>query len=284
MLKPAIRHLLVRTPLRRVAAPAYDALTRLQLSLVRLSDQAYVGRRPPPERLTEVTAIVKTFERPTIALRLVASIRRLFPRLKVIIADDSRVPLKCTGVEVVALPFDSGVSLGRQAALERVRTEFTWVLDDDFVLYSGTRLDLPLLVLTDHPAIDLVGGPVINLPLWSKRRSDPMGIYPTRSEPLLGLGSRFGGLEICDKVPNFFVARTERLRSVGWTPELKRLDHADFFTRARGILVTAYCDGFRCLHGQTPFDTGYQQYRQELAADRQVLQERYYRTPGEAVD
>lgn len=156
-----------------------------------------------------------------------------------------------------------------------METEYTWLLDDDFVVYAGTRLGKVLAALERYPRIDLVGGPVIKLPLWLKRRSAPTGLFPTEAEPLLPPGRRFGDLEICDKVPNFFVARTDRLKLVGWTPELKRLDHSDFFTRARGVLVTAYWDRFRCFHAQTPFDAAYQAHREDLASDWQVLSRRY---------
>src|SRR5690606_3431510 len=104
------------------------------------------------------------------------------------VADDSREPCRLPGVEVVALPFDSGVSAGRQAALDRVRTRYTWLLDDDFVVYRGTRLDLAFDALERHSDLDLVGGPVINLPLLRKNRSDPAGIFPTLAEPRIPLG------------------------------------------------------------------------------------------------
>jgi hypothetical protein len=66
------------------------------------------------------------------------------------------------------------------------------------------------------------------------------------------------------------------LRLVGWDARLKRLDHADFFTRARGVLVTAYDDEFRCLHAQTPFDREYMRCRSDLDADAELLRARYF--------
>lgn len=264
-------------PLRRLMSPVYDAVTSLELGVAR----AFFARAPAPRltpaELRRVTAVIKTFERPRSLARLLASLAESFPGLHVVVADDSRSPVSLPGVEVVTLPFDSGVSLGRQRALERVRTEYTWLLDDDFVLYRGSRLSLPFRALERYPELDLVGGPVINLPLLQKSRSNPRGIYATGAEPLLPTGPYKDGLEICDKVPNYYLARTERLRLVGFTPELKRIDHADFFSRARGVLVTAYCDEFRCLHVKTPFDREYMRHRLDSAADRLVLAQRYGR-------
>lgn len=272
-----LRGALTSEPLRRFAGPVHEAVTSLELGLAR----AFLTKAPGPglsdAELGRVTAIIKTFQRPRSLARLLASLADHYPGLHVVVADDSRSPVSLPGVEVVSLPFDSGVSLGRQAALERVRTEYTWLLDDDFVLYRRSRLELPFRALERHPELDLVGGPVINLPLLEKSRSNPRGVYETGAAPLLPPGPYADGLEICDKVPNYYLARTERLKLVGFTPELKRIDHADFFSRARGVLVTAYCDEFRCLHVKTPFDREYMRHRLDSDADRRILAQRYGR-------
>ena len=65
-------------------------------------------------------------------------------------------------------------------------------------------------------------------------------------------GSFINGLPVYNKVANFYIGRTERIRLVGWNPALKRLDHADFFTRALGILTTVFNPNLKCLHAQTP--------------------------------
>ena len=276
--KSLVRSLLVESPLRYASAPVHRELSRLELCAVRWCDGHLAERQQAAPPVTgQVTAIVKTFERPTQLRRLLESLRRMFPMVAVIVADDSRRPQQHQGVRTIALPFDVGVSAGRQAALSEVRTEFTWVLDDDFVLYRGSRLARVLSTLNEHSQLDIVGGAVIDIPLGIKRTGARSPIYPTGALPVLPLGSPVGEVTIRDKVLNFFVGRSARLRSVGWDPSLKRLDHADFFTRSRGVLVTAYDDQFRCLHAQTPFDRRYMQHRMDLAADATVLQERYFR-------
>ncbi len=276
MLKSSVRALLLETRLRAVAAPVHRATTTLELALVRLHDSL----RAEPERLSianskRITAIVKTFERPAELRRLLASLRKFFPCLPVIVADDSRHPIWLKGVRTIALPFDSGVSAGRQAALSAVDTEYTWILDDDFVLYRSTRLARCMATLDANPSVDILGGPVIDLPLGIKRDSVASAIYPTAAAPVAPLGSMVGGLPVRDKVPNFFIARTDRLRLVGWDQALKRLDHADFFTRARGVLLTVYDDEFRCLHAQAPFDAAYMKARNDLVSDAALLRARY---------
>jgi hypothetical protein len=82
---------------------------------------------------------------------------------------------------------------------------------------------------------------------------------------------------VCDKISNFYIARAERLRLVGWDSSLKRIDHADFFTRALGVLVTVFDPDLRCLHAQTPFDVNYMAHRSDDHADRVILAARWGR-------
>jgi hypothetical protein len=280
-LKSRLRSLFVDTPLRRLAAPIHCGLTAAELLGVRWADVVGGGAtRLSADHGRRVTAIVKTFERPAQLERLLSSLRRFFPSLMVIVADDSRQPREHRGARTIALPFDVGVSAGRQAALAAVETEYTWVLDDDFVIYRGTTLARVLRTLDETPRIDILGGPVIDLPFLRKQAGAASAIYPTSANPVVPLGSRLAGLPVRDKVPNFFVARTERLRLVGWDSALKRVDHADFFTRARGVLVTTYDDEFRCLHAQTPFHRDYMQRRMDVAADEAILRRRYFQNSG----
>jgi glycosyltransferase involved in cell wall biosynthesis len=225
----------------------------------------------------EVTAVVKTFERPATIARLIASLRAMYPTMPVIVVDDSRAPVRIAGVETIMLPFDSGVSAGRQAGLDAVKTPYVLVLDDDFVFYRATRLRAALDRLARNPQIDILGGQLIDLPILRRRRPPLHQIFATRAEPLVPIGSTIDGLLVCDKVANFYIARTERLRLVGWTPELKRIDHADFFTRALGVLVSVFDPELRALHAQTPFDASYMAHRTDDHADRAILAARWGR-------
>jgi len=225
----------------------------------------------------EITAVVKTFERPAIIARLIASLRAMYPTMPVIVVDDSRAPKPIAGVETIILPFDSGVSAGRQAGLAAVKTPYVLVIDDDFIFYRRTQLRPALAKLQRNPQIDILGGQLIDLPILRRRRPPLHQIFPTHAQPLVPIGSTIDGLLVCDKVANFYLARTDRLRLVGWTPELKRIDHADFFTRALGVLVSVFDPELRCLHAQTPFDAHYMSHRTDDHADRAILAARWGR-------
>jgi hypothetical protein len=273
-LKSGLRARLVSPPLRWLLKPVFDGTVAAQLSALRARDWA-LSRAPSAAGLG-VTAIVKTFERPRLLARLLSSLARCFPGLPVIVADDSRCPRTWPGVRTLSLAYDSGVSAGRQAALEQVQTELTWVLDDDFIVHSGTQLERVVSTLRAQPRLDILGGQVVDLPLLRRRGSPRDPIYPTSRAPLLPLGTLLGSAEVCDKVPNFFVGRTQRLRLVGWDARLRRVEHADFFTRARGRLVTAFDARFWCLHAQAPFDEVYMRGRLDVGADEQLLRERHF--------
>jgi len=271
MNRHVLRRLAVDSPLRSLAAPIHSLAVRAELAVARALPAA------PPDRSLDdrVTVLVKTFERPAILRRLIASIRRRYPSLPIIVVDDSREPTRLPHVETIVLPHDSGVSAGRQAGLDRVRTPFVVVVDDDFVFLPDTALAPAVAKLVRNPSIDILGGQLVDLPQLRFRRP-PLGqIFATDAQPLAPIGSSIDGMLVCDKVANFYVARTERLRLVGWDAQLRRIDHADFFTRALGVLLTVFDRELRALHAQTPFDAAYMAHRTDVARDQAILAARW---------
>jgi glycosyltransferase involved in cell wall biosynthesis len=231
-----------------------------------------LGRDPaPPLPAGAVTAVIKTFQRPRQVRRLVASIRRVQPDLPIIVVDDNREPTSIPGTELLAMPFNSGISAGRNAALRRVETPYVLLLDDDFVFTRQTALAGPLATIEAVTDIDILGGAVVNLPDFSVNDYSRIAMNGHPAAPRFALGSTVGGLAVHAKVPNFFVGRTERVLSVGWTEELKVLEHAEFFWRAWGELTTVHDPSWRVLHARNPFDRSSPERNENLAAARQTL-------------
>ena len=223
----------------------------------------------------KVTALIKTFERPRRCAALIASIRRRYPALPIIVVDDSRQPQDYPGCRMVRLPFDSGLSAGRNAGLAMVETDYVLMLDDDFLFDRRTALSGALAILEQHREIDLLAGIVVDLPLFITHDTRGSRLFATGTEAKIAQGTRIGPAEVRDKVPNFFLARTDAVRSVKWDPALKLLEHADFFTRARGRIVSAHWDGWRVLHCRDPFDRAYLAYRNNLEASAAHLKQKY---------
>ena len=259
----------VRGRLRVIAKPAWRALLAAETTAASL-----VLSRQPFDA-SPVTAVIKTFERPEGCARLVRSLQRLYPAMPIVVVDDSREPRRIDGTTLISLPFDSGVGAGRQAGLDAVRTPFLLNLDDDFLLYGGTNLGTALDALLRNSQLDLVGGRVIDLPLFITHDFRRAALFATNAISKVEPGTRFGEVEVLDKVPNFFLARTAAVRSVGWNPSLKRLDHADFFTRAKGRIASGLLDSFRALHLRDPFNTDYRVHRDDVAADLAFLRAAY---------
>jgi glycosyltransferase involved in cell wall biosynthesis len=241
----------------------------------RLLDRIFTMQPVDERSLRQLTVLVKTFERPKVLHRLVTSIRRLYPTLDVLVVDDSREPRPIQGVQTITMPYDSGIAAGRNEGLEHVTTSYVLVVDDDFVFYRHTLLGPSLALMSRYPEIDIMGGRLIELPLLRARRLPFGDVFPTSAKPIVPLGDRLGGLQVVDKVPTFFIARRDRLALVPWDPRLKRADHADFFTRALGVLTTVFNPELRCLHARTPFDSAYMSKRMDLADSLDVLEERY---------
>jgi glycosyltransferase involved in cell wall biosynthesis len=273
-IKSVLRRFLINGPARKWAHVLFKALISVELTGQRCLDIFQVPNKSLPSR--QITAIIKTFNRPYELNQLVKSIRRVQPDLEVIIADDSGRPNHFPDITTLVLPFNSGVSIGRNAALDIVQTPFVLLLDDDFVFYCKTCLAEALRLMQQTPQIDIMGGKVINLPECQADNYRDAALFPTSNTPTLPKGSLLAGLPVYDKVANFFIARTDRLKLVRWDPELKLTEHADFFTRAKGILTTVYNDQFCILHAKNRFDRLEPERMQNLIDARLLLRQRYY--------
>jgi len=249
-------------PLRWAAKPVYDTSVRVELGLAQRRDV----RRGAIIRgnLDDVTAVVKTFERPHILQRLLDSIARVYPSLRVLVVDDGKAAVSCRtpNVRLLRLPYDVGLSVGRNEALAQLETPLFVLLDDDFVLTTDCGLERVVATMRAHPELDIVGGQVLTLPTFRRdvgvENRDVFGGN-------VGRPSEVGGLPTYDRVANFFVGRTARVASIGWDPKLKLLEHTDFFRRAHGHLLVAFDEGFSCLHAMTPFDDDYMRHRRDVA-------------------
>ncbi len=200
--------------------------------------------------LCDVSVIIKTFERPGCLERLLASIRARYPKIWVIIADDSQTlyahRFRDERTTILSLPFDSGVSEGRNAALQCCRTPFFVLCDDDFAFDERTRLPVLRRMLEERD-VDILGGEVFN-PSPDGQFNRPFKYnlhieFVTADHLWLRPIPASTDFTRCDVVANFFMARTAVIRDRlgGWDERLKTLEHNDFFLRARCLgLRTAY--------------------------------------------
>ncbi|WP_417913585.1 glycosyltransferase family 2 protein [Candidatus Electronema sp. JM] len=271
-----IKYALMGSRVQFVAKFFYDFVIYLELALQNFLDSLKPAAPSNSELLNELTIVIKTFERYKALVRLLRSIRKYYPSIKIIVVDDSLHPEEVKSVEKITMPYNSGISAGRNAALGCVATKYTLFLDDDFVFFRKTKIEDSLYLIDSDSRIDILGGKVIDLPFFTIHAYSKIGLYPTDSQPVAPIGSKISGLPVYDKVPNFFICRTDRIKKVGWDNKLKKLEHADFFTRARGVLLTVYDEKFACLHAPTPFDGKYMKLRNDCAVERFILMKKYF--------
>ncbi len=196
-----------------------------------------------------VTVCIKAFERPACLNRAVESVRDFYPDVEILVADDSEKPALMPGVTNYVLPFDTGLSFGRNRMVERVKTPCFYLMDDDTYFYDETDLDVMLDTL-ERTDIDILGMTVIDTP---KMYVHPNGylifIRGDVGYSMLGDHGEEGGALLCDLVENAFMARTASLRAFeGWDEALKIHEHGDFFLRAKGRLKVAFLPGPRVYH------------------------------------
>ena len=223
-----------------------------------------------PRDLSDLTAVIKTFERPACLQRLIHSIRRYYPRLRIVVADDGLHPSPRDDVDYLRLPPDVGLSAGRNALLSQVRTPYFLLLDDDLRFTRHTRIE-QLLAVARRAAGTIAGGTYVRCKrkfgLWTQRRPQPYhGVFERKGDQLALRRGWHGPCEDhyhCDVVHNFFVAGTDDvLRLGGWNPALKLHEHEEFFLRAAQVsLRVAYCPEVVAEHWNANSPRRYSKYR-----------------------
>jgi glycosyltransferase involved in cell wall biosynthesis len=197
--------------------------------------------------LSKLTAIIRTFDRPQAIKRLVKSIRRFYPALKVLVADDGVDAVTCKQADCFRLPSEKGQAAAHNALLARVRTPYFLLIDDRAEVHRETQLQ-SLLELVASDRLDLAAGSLVacQRKFWFFTKRKPVSehglleIAGDRLGLIAGSRSQGDGFWWCDFVSNFFVARTDRVRAMGgWDPELRDDAREEFFFRAHrhGIRV-----------------------------------------------
>ncbi len=204
----------------------------------------------------QVTFIYKSFERQKMAKRLYQNIQSYYPGVKMIVSDDSEKPLEIDGeyVEVIHLPFNSGLSAGLNQDLERVTTPFVIRMDDDELLTPYTCFHKQLRFLLAHEDIDLVGVLPFNLPQCKsiQKMAIPYFNQSMKEAPKQLLIPHMTKIDeshvVVGKTTNIFIARTDKIREVGYDDNIRMIDHNEFFYRAAGNIVSVLDTKCYVLH------------------------------------
>ena len=252
----------IRATPRLLTIPPPDAGASTQR--LRGLEKSFLSRR--------LTVVIKTFRRKQSLLSCLRAIRRrLGKHVQVVVANDGGDGLTLEDedggvllpVVVVELPFDVGLSRGRNEGVTVAETDYVLVLDDDVEIESSSSDLVRLISAMDASDVDVIGGEVGNdakeyMTYAGDMRQVGSDLYLTSS-------STHGDGSSCprhDLVPNVLLARRATLLSHQWDERLKVGEHEDFFLRAkiRGLAVF-YCGTLlRARHRQVR-TREYMQYR-----------------------
>ena len=215
-------------------------------------------------KIDDVTILIKTLERPEQLINQLHSIKRYKFNGPIVIADDSKVPYKerilsifpDLNITYICLPFDTGTAEGRNKMLEQTHTPLFVLCDDDFIFEPRTRIPVMRKILLENK-LDILGG--VFRQYNTRRRKERIKFYISNLFlrlniliPSTGLFDYHAGFDlegnvckmkkipyiepftICDITHNFFIAKTEMVKSFGgWNPILKGGEHQNFFIRAK---------------------------------------------------
>ncbi|XP_043939529.1 beta-1,4 N-acetylgalactosaminyltransferase 1 isoform X2 [Protopterus annectens] len=204
-----------------------------------------------------VTIATKTFLRYSMLRKLIKSIRKYYPTVKIVIADDSNVTEKVEGpnIEQYFMPFEKGWFAGRNLAISQVTTKYFLWVDDDFIFTNETKIE-KLVDVLEKTTLDVVGGAVREVTGYSttyrqkitvEAGGDDGDCLHTR-QGFHHIIKGFPNCVVTDGVINFFLARTEKARQVGFDPKLNRVAHLEFFIDGLGILHVGSCDDVVVSH------------------------------------
>lgn len=279
-----ITYAMSKGPLRPLLCGTWNALFWTQLQFLKLC-WFFRGARKPNKAQQDfmrenVTFLYKSFERQRLAKRLYRNIQHYYPGIRVIIADDSKKPLALSGpgLQVIQLPYNVGLSVGLNQGLAKVETPFVIRMDDDELLTPCANYHRQLQFLMDHPEVDLVGILPLSVPVrknWKNKQFKQYAQLAMSNAPKALKIPHLTWLDethvVLGKIPNIFIARTDKYRSIGYDDNIRMIDHHEFFFRAAGNLVSVLDTSCFVIHNHCPFDYPYHVHRYNIADDKRYI-------------
>ena len=184
----------------------------------------------------DVTIIIKTFLRPKCLLRLLFGIRNKYSYVRIIIADDSLNKILKEGenslnIYCIYLPFNTGVSIGRNKCVDMVKTKYLILLDDDMIVSKNTNFELFYDTIEKYQnEIDLLAGTVLDRDSY-----DALFEVYTQQKTVNILENailyKHNEITWSHRQLNFFICKTRLLKDVPWDNNLKTEEHTEHFYR-----------------------------------------------------
>lgn len=210
----------------------------------------------------KLTIAIKTFERPGCLQECVESIKKMYPDIKIIVADDSKNPEKNELVdEYYFLPHDSGLSYGRNFLMSKISTPYCMMIDDDTKFVTPNCIDMMVSILDNNPGIDLVAGHILGNIFKGILEKDDDTLYKIIGKHKETINNH----KIYDFVINLFIAKTDKIKKILWNNDLKICEHINFFYRAKDTIKSTVCHDAVFLNSSKTNPTYYKFRTQRVA-------------------
>jgi len=205
---------------------------------------------PIPKKRDSTVAIgIKTFMREGNFFKVIDSIERHFPYpYTLYIADDGDVSeekeyryqqLESQGHVIIRLPFNCGISVGRNEITRRAIEDYVLIMDDDIMLEDSESIERMKMILDSKDDIGLCAGMIYQEggePFGGKDYSRGLRLEIDKNvlfrHKSIGNLSKLDGtlFNYADQVVNFFLAKREVFNDIRWDDRIKiEYEHMDFF-------------------------------------------------------
>ena len=181
--------------------------------------------------------------------------------------------LKQDGHMVISLPFNSGISFGRNAIVKQAKEDYVLISDDDVVIRDAVSIKNMKAVLDSDEKIGLVAATLrYEKGAFFAGENYAKGIRLERRGKLLArtpapreVHATADGIKyvLADQVPNIFLAKRQLFKDVMWDNRIKiEFEHIDFFLELQKTTwKAAVCLDAEAFHLITAPEEGYNQYR-----------------------
>ncbi|XP_053705670.1 beta-1,4 N-acetylgalactosaminyltransferase 1a isoform X3 [Synchiropus splendidus] len=215
------------------------------------------GLHPEANVSALVTIATKTFLRYDRLAGLIASVRRFYPHIGIVIADDNEhpQPVGGAGVEQFFMPPRKGWFAGRNLAVSQVTTKYVLWVDDDFLFTAKTKLEKMVDIL-ERTSLDLVGGAVREVTGYATTFRHTISVEEGGLEGdclhvrrgYHHLIDGFPNCVVADAVVNFFMARTDKVQQSSSWMGSARSTWAPAATSSSTTRLRSSCRGPKASH------------------------------------
>ncbi len=191
--------------------------------------------------MPKITAIIVSFMRPQYTIDCIRTLHERFPKIKILVGEnyreeeDVRKEVERAGGKYFIYPYDSGNSFVRNRLVEKVKTKYVLVGDDDFWYDENTKV-YEMAKFLEKTDFDLIGG-AARYP-WVENQKGHRFMIEECNEGILFKNAELDDLELepksglrfikCDSVAQFFVAKTKSM--IKWDERMKAVyEHPKFF-------------------------------------------------------